>query len=595
MLRLKHAMRAFYLYNGTDPPYPRNLLALPMPTAQIHSAATRLEPICSAVPTPLSLFDMLSRASSRLGRPSPLRTLAAMLLNIALLASVIAPAAADARSRDKSTAHVSRRAIPSVVPRGASTRETPRYIGSRQRQAPVPVPSGPLPAPVMAALQHAGVPTSSISVVVQRIDRPAPPLLAWNSNQAMMPASTMKLVTTWSGLSILGPDYTWLTLAYADGTVQDGVLHGNLYIEGSGDPKLVPEQLIDLVQRIHQAGIQSIQGDLILDKRAFDASTRDLPAFDSDVDAPYNVGPDPLLYSFKSLSIAVTPSPNGPPNIDVQPALAQLQIENEIRPVAGPCRGNMQAVTPVFSPAQNGIIDAVFSGPYASRCGEHDLNTAMTMSHSEFFGGGFLALWHATGGQFSGAIRDGATPVSARLVATHRSPPLSEIVGDINKFSNNVMARNLFLTIGEATTRGPATPQNSAAAIHTFLQRSRLPMPELALENGSGLSRDEHVSAASLASLLEAANASPVAQVFTSSLPIVGVDGTMRHRLTNSPIVGNAHIKTGTLNDVRAIAGYVGTGTGAVYVVVSLINDPRSSQARAAHDALLDWVYHLPE
>ena len=121
-------------------------------------------------------------------------------------------------------------------------------------------------------------------------------------------------------------------------------------------------------------------------------------------------------------------------------------------------------------------------------------------------------------------------------------------------------------------------------------------MPELVLDNGCGLSREEHISALSLANLLQNANASPVAQVFIDSLPVAGVDGTMRNRLTNAGVGGNAHIKTGTLRDVRAIAGYVAAENGESWIVVSLINDPHAEAARAAHDALLEWVYKgMPE
>jgi D-alanyl-D-alanine carboxypeptidase/D-alanyl-D-alanine-endopeptidase (penicillin-binding protein 4) len=200
-------------------------------------------------------------------------------------------------------------------------------------------------------------------------------------------------------------------------------------------------------------------------------------------------------------------------------------------------------------------------------------------------------LWRSAGGTFNGTTHEGPVPAGARLIAVHRGPVLGDIVRDINKFSNNVMARNLFLTIGAVADKPPATPKKSAEAIERFLHTQGLAMPELSLANGSGLSRDEHVSAQSLADLLQNANASPLAQVFVASLPIAGVDGTMRNRLRNEPVLGNAHIKTGTLNDVRAIAGYVAAENGQSYVVVSLINAPRAEQARAAHDALLEWVY----
>jgi D-alanyl-D-alanine carboxypeptidase/D-alanyl-D-alanine-endopeptidase (penicillin-binding protein 4) len=450
-----------------------------------------------------------------------------------------------------------------------------------------------LPASVMAGLARAHVPLSSISVVVEKVgDRT--PVVALNAGQPMMPASTMKLVTTYAGLSILGADYRWRTSAYADGTVDaNGILHGNLYIQGTGDPKLVPEELIDLVQKIRKTGINGIDGALVLDKRFFDPSTRDLPAFDDDVTAPYNVGPDPLLYAFKSLSFALTPSSDGSVAIDVLPALAQLRIDNQLHATGGPCRGEVSAATPTITPTPNGTVSASFDGDYPLRCGPRTINVAV-LDHSAFFAGGFLALWQQSGATFTGTTREGAVPAGARPVAVHQGPVLSDIVRDINKFSNNTMARNLFLTIGAVVNKPPATPQKSIEAIDTFMHRNALPTEYLQLENGSGLSRDEHITALTLADLLQSANASPVAQVFVESLPIAGVDGTMRNRLTSQPVNGNAHIKTGTLRDVRAIAGYVASADGSSYVVVSIINDVHSEAARAAHDALLEWVYRGP-
>nr|WP_043201629.1 D-alanyl-D-alanine carboxypeptidase/D-alanyl-D-alanine-endopeptidase [Paraburkholderia acidipaludis] len=450
-----------------------------------------------------------------------------------------------------------------------------------------------LPPSVMAGLEHAHVPLSAISVVIEKVgDRQ--PSVAVNAGQPMMPASTMKLVTTYSGLALLGPDYRWKTTAYTDGEVDAaGTLHGNLYIKGTGDPKLVPEELVDLVQKIRAAGIARIDGALVLDKSEFDVSTRDLPSFDGDENAPYNVGPDPLMYAFKSLSFTFAPSRDGV-TIDVVPPVAQWQIDNRIRERAGACRGLIPS--PQIVPGQNGLVTASFDGSYALRCGERTINMAAPVDHSTFFADGFLALWQQAGGTFGGTVQNGVVPPQARVVAVHESPPLADVVHDINKFSNNVMARNLFLTLGAVEGKPPATTAKAAAAVGAFLRKSGINMPELVLDNGCGLSREEHISALSLANLLQAANASPVAQPFIDSLPVPGVDGTMRNRLTHAAVEGNAHIKTGTLRDVRAIAGYVAAQTGETWIVVSIINDPHAEGAREAHDALLEWVYNgMPE
>jgi D-alanyl-D-alanine carboxypeptidase/D-alanyl-D-alanine-endopeptidase (penicillin-binding protein 4) len=267
--------------------------------------------------------------------------------------------------------------------------------GVKARRAErVVVPSGPLPPTVMSALARAHVPMSSMSVVVQRIGAPVP-VVAINANTPMLPASTMKLVTTYAGLSLLGPDYRWKTTAYADGDVDaQGVLHGNLYIQGTGDPKLVPEELIDLVDQIRRNGITGINGALVLDKRYFDASTRDLPAFDHDDSAPYNVGPDPLLYAFKSLSFTLTPNPEGGVSIDVLPQLAQLQIDNELRVTRGACAGTLPAASPSVAQTNTGFVQASFIGDYPLRCGSRTINVA-ALDHSTFFAGERAARRHA--------------------------------------------------------------------------------------------------------------------------------------------------------------------------------------------------------
>ncbi len=447
-----------------------------------------------------------------------------------------------------------------------------------------------LPASVLVALQRAKVPASAMSVVVERVGDPEP-LIAWNASRPMLPASTMKLVTTFSGLSILGPDFRWRTTAYSDGSIDpDGTLQGNLYIKGTGDPKLVPEELIDLVDKLRKAGVKRVAGGLVLDKSYFAASTRDLPSFDDDVSAPYNVGPDPLLYAFKAVSFTVTPGDDGKVAVDVLPPLANLSIDNQLYEGSGSCGAAATAARPTLSAGGGGIMTASFAGDYPLRCGAHTTNLAI-LDHTAFFARGFLALWQQDGGTIAGPVSEGKVPTTARPLAVHHSPVLGSIVYDINKFSNNVMARNLFLTIGAVAGKPPATPEQSSRAIHAFLQKSGIAMPDLELENGSGLSRDEHVSALSLAALLQAANASPVAQAFVDSLPIAGIDGTMKNRLTNAGVLGNAHIKTGTLRDVRAIAGYVAGADGQSYIVVSFINDDHAEAARAAHDTLLEWVY----
>jgi D-alanyl-D-alanine carboxypeptidase/D-alanyl-D-alanine-endopeptidase (penicillin-binding protein 4) len=231
-----------------------------------------------------------------------------------------------------------------------------------------------------------------------------------------------------------------------------------------------------------------------------------------------------------------------------------------------------------------------FGGVYAGACGEQTWNVAL-LDHRQFDGALFRSLWAELGGSLSGAVRDGATPADARILAEHESPGLAELIRDINKYSNNVMARELFLSMAAEVTRMPASAERAQEVVRSFYSARGLALPDLVIENGSGLSRRERISAQSMAAILQTAWASPLMPEFVSSLPLVGFDGTMKRRLNQQSVAGQAHVKTGTLADARAVAGYVLAASGRTYVVVLFVNHPNASGAQPAQDALLQWIY----
>ncbi|MFZ1811601.1 MAG: D-alanyl-D-alanine carboxypeptidase/D-alanyl-D-alanine-endopeptidase, partial [Candidatus Nitrotoga sp.] len=201
----------------------------------------------------------------------------------------------------------------------------------------------------------------------------------------------------------------------------------------------------------------------------------------------------------------------------------------------------------------------------------------------------FRALWQEMGGLLQGRLREGIVPGSATLFATHHSAPLAELIRDINKFSNNVMARQLFLSLGR-TAETSANVTDSELTIRNWLTQKKLYFPELVLENGAGLSRRERISARSLALLLRSAQRSPLSTEFEASLPIVGVDGTFKKRLTDSEAANHAHLKTGSLEGVQAIAGYVQSRSGKQWILVFLINHPNAVAGKQAQNALIEWI-----
>jgi serine-type D-Ala-D-Ala carboxypeptidase/endopeptidase (penicillin-binding protein 4) len=448
-----------------------------------------------------------------------------------------------------------------------------------------------VPAAVAQLLAGAGIPDSSVGLYVHEIGS-GKPLVTHAPEKPLNPASTMKLVTTYAALELLGPAYTWSTEVYATGAIRNEVLEGDLVIKGMGDPKLTLESFWLVLRNLRARGVRDIRGDLILDRTYFAAGDFDPSRFDGDPLRPYNTGPDALLVNFKAITVQFVPELEGQAvRLISEPTLAPLQVVNAVSLTDGSC-GDW--VSRLKFDAQ-GTADATrlsISGPYARDCGERARSFSV-LDHRAYIGALFAHLWKELGGSLGGSVRDGRVPPAARLVLSATSPQLSEVVRDINKYSNNVMARQVFLTLG-TLDGAPGTMDKARAVIRRWLDMKNLSMPELAMENGSGLSRIERISARSMGEMLLAAFRSAVMPELIASLPVVAVDGTMRKRLAQAQVAGQAHIKGGTLTGVRAIAGYVLDAHGRRMVVVFIVNHANAPNALAAQDALLRWVFERP-
>ena len=442
-----------------------------------------------------------------------------------------------------------------------------------------------LPPNVLGALKAAQIPAASVSVVVQPVDA-GKPLVAHNAAQAMNPASVMKLVTTYAALDLLGPAWTWKTTAWTEAAAVDGILSGNLYLKGSGDPRFAIEHLASLLRQLQARGIRHIAGDVVLDRSAFDVPAIDPGAFDDKPMRPYNVGPDALLINFRALRFTLLPD-GGRVRLLMETPSEGLRVDNRLRPGEGGCGSNWKDFIDVRLLPENSGNRLEFTGTYSPQCGEKALNLSPLPADAQA-GGLFRALWKELGGTLGGQVRGGSVPAGARLAATHESPPLADAVRDINKFSNNVMARQVYLTLGN--DGAPASAERARRRIGDWLNARGLRFAELEIENGSGLSRRERISADSLNRLLLDAWKNPVMPEFVASMPIVGIDGTMKKRLNGSEATGRAHIKTGTLDSVKTAAGYALDAQGRRYAVTFLINHPKAQAGGPAIDALLVWV-----
>jgi D-alanyl-D-alanine carboxypeptidase/D-alanyl-D-alanine-endopeptidase (penicillin-binding protein 4) len=483
---------------------------------------------------------------------------------------------------------------------------------------PLVLAAAELPPAVTQALARAKIPASALGIVVEEAGT-APrtkSLLRHRAGAPMNPASVMKLVTTTAALELLGPNWKWRTPVYLDGAIQDGTLQGDLYIEGRGDPQLVAERLWLLMRRVQGLGITTIAGDIVLDDHLFETVPHDPAEFDGEPLRPYNASPSALLLNFKSVLMTFTPDrAAGVARLHVEPPLAGVDWPATVPLSADRCgdwRGGLQANFAQIGAARTqaqalASVQPRFIGRYPAACGERFWPLAWPDPEG-YNARAIAGMWQSIGGTLRGQVRRGQVPERLRdanlgggPVFALDSPPLAEVVRDINKYSNNVMTQQLFLSLeqGAGTAGDPSTQNTQAtlAASRALLQdwwQTRLALPGQVddgaprIGNGSGLSREDRVSPAALARLLQYAWNSPLMPELLTSLPISGQDGTLRPERWRAR--GAAHLKTGSLRDVNAIAGVVDGQSGRRYVLVALVNHPNAGAARPALEALVDWV-----
>lgn len=448
-----------------------------------------------------------------------------------------------------------------------------------------PSPAPLLPPAVEAALARAKVPREALSVVVVDAEGRQPARLSYRADVPSNPASVMKLVTTYAALDLLGPAFTWDTPVYLDARPQGGSLQGNVYIKGQGDPKLVVERLWLLMKRLRAQGVQVIVGDIVLDRTAFQVPEHDAALFDGEPLRPYNAAPDALLINYKSVAMTFVPDLlAGVARVVVEPPLAALQLQTTVPLAAagtecGDWRGGLRAE--LADPAR-----IAFQGLYPAACGERQWAVAPADPRG-YAARAVEGMWRELGGKLTGSVRDGKVPAGLQPAFSSSSPALAEVVRDINKYSNNVMTQQVFLTL--ALHRNGVGTFDGARDVLGQWWRQRFGAAGMPVaDNGAGLSREARISAQALARMLQTAWVSPLMPELMASLPIVGVDGTLRR--TQNRAAGSAHLKTGTLRDVSAMAGYVHGASGRRYVLVAIANHANAPAARPAIEALIDWT-----
>jgi D-alanyl-D-alanine carboxypeptidase/D-alanyl-D-alanine-endopeptidase (penicillin-binding protein 4) len=441
-----------------------------------------------------------------------------------------------------------------------------------------------IPAAITQVMAAQRLPPTALSFVILDADT-GRVVMSHNPDTPRSPASTIKTVTTFAALDMLGPTFVWQTRAWTH--------EGDLYLQGSGDPYITLERWWSFVQGLRAQGLNAIAGDIVIDNSAFALPQEDPGAFDGRPNRSYNVLPDALMVNFQSIDFNVAANAETH-RVDIiaSPAPVNLEVDNHIRYASGRCAGPAARVDFKVASPQWDRVD--FSGTLSPHCAQQSFARVLLQPATYAFGT-FVKLWRDSGGLFEGKLRIEPTPADAKPLFTFESLSLAEIVRLTNKHSSNLMARHLLLTLGRERYGDPATLEKGAAAIADWSRERGFDLGGVDIDNGSGLSRATHITVRQMAKILTAAYHSAFAPEYLASFPLAGMDGTLRSRMKNSP-AGAIRLKTGHLDGVSGVAGYVSASSGKTFVLVSLVNDPRADfgAAEPVHAALAAWILKNP-
>jgi len=415
------------------------------------------------------------------------------------------------------------------------------------------------------------------------------PIASWRTHIKRTPASVMKLLTNYSALLELGFNYRWETKFYYTGKLRRGILYGDLYVKASGDPTLQTEDIFSIVSQIKSSGIKKIRGNIIIDRTLFKVTSKNSSGFDKNVYSPYNAMPDAIMFNKRKSTFCITPQGKRL-KIEKDVADKSYKIINKLRMVNGSCRGKRSWPKVKIKTNSSSRSTIFLTGKLSKRCGKRSICKVVSMPHRAFY----YALrdeLKSKGVTVTGILKLKSVPKKAKYLFSHYSEPLESVISTIAKKSDNLMARQLMLTLGSKRYSPPSTTYKSRKTIEKVLNKYHiLEKGTTFIANGSGLSRSAKLTAQSLANLLDHA-AKHYGQRWMNTLSVAGVDGTLKRRFSNSLIYGRAWMKTGTIKGVKNIAGYVDGASGQRYVVVVLVNDKYSRKYGAKlANCVIEWV-----
>lgn len=384
-----------------------------------------------------------------------------------------------------------------------------------------------------------------------------------------IPASNVKMLTAAAALSRLGPDYRFATDFYAPTGLREGVVAGDLYLKGYGDPLFVHERMRDLVRRLRLRGVRRIAGDLVADDAFFDEKRHGRGWRVGRSIRPYLAPHGALSLNFGLANVVVAPGDGAgsPARVRLEPPSRALRLDARVRT----SRRGRARIRLARRPWKGGdVIEVRGSVPAGGRMETYRVPVT---DPTAFAAGAVAAEFERQGIAVAGGIRRGATPPGAALLARNLSPPLGEAVRSLNKASNNFVAEQILKTLGAEAHGAPGTARKGLRAVRDFLVSVGVPGSEFTLADGSGLSRENRISPRALVTLLEAAYKDfRLRPEFMASLAVFGVDGTIRKRRRERAAARRVRAKTGILRGVRALSGYAAASNGETLAFSVLMN-----------------------
>ena len=466
-----------------------------------------------------------------------------------------------------------------------------------------------LPLEVAAILRSSGLPLKSFGIEVRMVESAdSPPWVAVNAEQTFLLASTTKLVTSLAALDLLGRDQRWRTEAHGTGGVTDGRLAGDLVIVG-GEVGLTAAELRRWFAQMRTEGLDEIAGNIVLQHVALlhetDPAQAPTTAQEQQADAPL----DARSYNAGKLLVSVRPARGEKAEVTVTPRPVNIVVVNDVYMGGGQC-GAWARWKSAGEIVGGPPLQLWVRGRWDASCGAEDIAFVPPqggMRLAPELGAApavpvpaprmVAALWAEAGGRLRGRVVENADPLAPRRAPGTRarwssevSTPLPEVMREMNKTSNNAAARSLLLALASSAANGAAALKSAQARVQLWLRTQGLADGDIRVAEGAGQLRDERGRPRALVQLLRNAWRSAGSQAFVDSLPIAGVDGTLVHRMRGGAASGHAYLKTGTLSDTRALAGYVRARSGKVYAVTAIVNHAEAAKGTPALDALIEWV-----